>query len=380
MESRTGTSGTRLGLIGLALVILVLVIVVAAGLPPPLRAGPVGLDDAHLAVWRIHNDKPITERKHKKYTTGTAFALGAKHFVTNAHNLRDLVVVAGVPIPGVLVSQGRGAAAVTRRIDQVLRLSEIHDLALFTTKREVGHWLRVAPNSDHLTRLTAIGYPGGHYRKRMRQVGRASKDRFGWEFQLPVDVDDLGSASGSPVLDLHGRVVGVFFQAVSNMATALSVEHLRAFGWHREGTDWVSCGRGSFRLCHQAAVENVRARARQKDPIAQSRQWHLYTEDVIDGDVAVLDSLKEAASQGLRAAQLLLAFAYHDGDFVVADRTMRDLWYTRAAEQQDSALAQYNRAANIRRSEPNRARALLKPLAERGFVPAKKLLKKIPVN
>ena len=211
---------------------------------------------------------------------------------------------------------------------------------------------------------------------RMRQIGRASKDRFGWLFQLPVDVDDLGSASGSPVLDVHGRVVGVFFMAASNMATALSVEHLRAFGWHREGTDWVSCHRRSFRLCHEAAVENVRARARQKNPIAQSRQWHLYTNDVIDGDIAVLDSLKEAASQGLRSAQLLLAFAYHDGDFVVADRTLRDLWYTRAAEQ-DDPLAQYNMAASIRRSEPNRARSWLEPLAERGFVPAKKLLQKI---
>ena len=372
MEPLTRTSRAGLALIGLALVVFA-----AAGLPSPLRADTVGLAEAHFAVWRIHNDKPIKDPKHKKYTTGTAFALGPKHFVTNAHNLRDLVVVAGVPIPGLLVSQGRGATGVIRRIDRVLRLSEIDDLALFTTKREVGHWLRVAPDSDHLTRLTAIGYPGAHHKRRMRQVGRASKDRFGWEFQLPVDVDDLGSASGSPVLDVYGRVVGVFFRAVSNMATALSVEHLRAFGWQRGGTDWVSCHGRPFRLCHEAAVENVRERARQTDPIAQSRQWHLYTEDVINGDIAVLDSLKQAASQGLRSAQLLLAFAYHDGDFVVPDRTMRDLWFTRAAEQQDSALAQYNLAANIRRSEPNRARVLLKPLAERGFVPAKKLLQKI---
>ena len=360
----------------LTLITLTLVLFFAVGLTRPLRARTVGLDEAHLAVWRIHNDKPIKDSRYKKYTTGTAFALGPKHFVTNAHNLRDLVVVRGVSIPGLLVSQGRGATGVIRRIDRVLRVSEIHDLALFTTKLEVGHWLRVAPDSDHLTRLTAIGYPGGDDRRRMRQIGRASKDRFGWLFQLPVDVDDLGSASGSPVLNVHGRVVGVFFRAASNMATALSVEHLRAFGWHREGTDWVSCHRRSFRLCHEAAVENVRARARQKDPIAQSRQWHLYTNDVIDGDIAVLDSLKEAASQGLRSAQLLLAFAYHDGDFVVADRTLRDLWYTRAAEQ-DDPLAQYNLAASIRRSEPNRARSWLEPLAERGFVPAKKLLQKI---
>ena len=371
MEPLARTGRATLALVGLTLAVLV-----AVGLPPLLRAGAVGLDEAHLAVWRIHNYNPITERKHKKFTTGTAFALSPTHFVTNAHNLRDLVIVAGVPIPGLVVSQGRGATAVIRRIDRVLRLSEIHDLALFTAERKVGHWLRVAPDSNHLTQLTAIGYPGGHHRRRMRQVGRASKDSFEWEFELPVDVDDLGSASGSPVLDVHGRVVGVFFRADSNMAMTLSVEHLRAFGWQREGTDWVSCGRRSFRLCHEAAVENVRERARQKDPIAQSRQWHLYKEGVIDGNIAVLDSLKEAAAQGLRSAQFELAYAYHRGDFVVADRNMRDLWFRRAAEQDDSS-AQYNLAATIQRSDPDHARALLEPLVERGFVPAKKLLKKI---
>ena len=260
-------------------------------------------------------------------------------------------------------------------LDRVLRLSEIRDLALFTTKREIGHWLRVAPIRTTSLDSPPSVTPGAHHQKRMRQVGRASKDRFGWEFEVPVDVDDLGSASGSSVLDVHGRVVGVFFQAQSNMATALSVEHLRAFGWQREGTDWVSCGRRSFRRCREAAVENVRERARQKDPIAQSRQWHLYKEGVIDGSIAVLDSLKEAAAQGLRSAQFELAFAYHRGDFVVADRNMRDFWFRHAAEQDDST-AQYNLAANILRSQPTRARALLKKLAERGFVPATKLLKK----
>ena len=176
MEPFTRTSRGTHNLLGFALVLFL-----AVGPAPLLRAGTASLDDAHLAVWRIHNDKPIEDPRYKKYTTGTAFALGPKHFVTNAHNLRDLVVVRGVSIPGLLVSQGRGAAGVIRRIDRVLRLSEIHDLALFTTKREVGHWLRVAPDSNHLTRLTAIGYPGAHHRRRMRQVGRASKDRFGWE-------------------------------------------------------------------------------------------------------------------------------------------------------------------------------------------------------
>jgi len=365
------TRTTRLGLISVALLVFV-----ALTLAPPLRAGIVGLNDAHLAVWRLHNDEPIQNSKFEKYEVSTVFALGPRHFVGTAHGFRQLSVVRGVPIAGLVVTQGRGSTAVILRIDRVLRVSEIHDLALFTTTEKVAHWLKLAPSSELLAQLTAIGYPGGHNKRRMRQVGPPSRDRSVYEFQLPVDVDKLESASGSPVLDVRGRVVGVFFQAVSNMATALCMENLRAFGWNEEDTRWVSCNNRSFRRCYLAALKNVRERARKKDPIAQGRQWRLYTRGVMDGNPALLDSLKEAAEQNVRFAQLLLAFAYHDGDFVVASRSKRDLWYRRAAEQ-GSPLAQYNLAVNSLRSDPTRSRATLRRLAERGFVLARERLEEM---
>ena len=361
---------------GLCLISVSLFVFVALGPTAPLRAGVVGLNDAHLAVWRLHNDEPIQNPKFAKYEVSTVFALSPRHFVGTAHGFRALSVVRGVPIPGLVVTQGQGSTAVILRIDRVLRVSEIHDLALFTTTEKVAHWLKLAPSSELLAQLTAIGYPGGHKKSRMRQIGPSSRDRSVYEFQLPVDVDDLKSASGSPVLDVRGRVVGVFFQAISNMATALRMENLRAFGWNEEDTRWVSCGNRPFRRCYEAALGNVRERARKKDPIAQGRQWRLYTLGVIDGNRAFLDALKEAAEQNVRFAQLLLAFAYHDGDFVVASRSKRDLWYRRAAEQ-GSPLAQYNLAVSSRHSNPARSRAMLKRLAERGFVVARERLEKM---
>ena len=300
------------------------------------------------------------------------FALSPRHFVGTAHGFRELNVVRGVPIPGLVVTQGQGSTAVILRIDRVLRVSEIHDLALFTTTERVKHWLKLAPSSERLEQLTAIGYPGGHNKRRMRQVGPSSRDRYVWEFQLPVDVDDLNSASGSPVLDVRGRVVGVFFRAISNMATALCMENLRAFGWSKEDTRWVSCGNRSFRRCHEAALDNVRERARGKDPIAQGRQWLLHTQGLMDGNRA-LESLKEAAEQDVRFAQVLLAFAYHDGDFVRKSRSKRDHWYRRAAEQEDPT-AQYNLAHTFWWDQRNRARAMLQRLADRGLVLARERL------
>ena len=369
MESFTRTTG-------LYLISVSLFVLVALSPTASLRAGVVGLKDAHLAVWRLHNDKPIQNPKFAKYEISTVFALSPRHFVGTAHGFRALNVVKGVPIAGLVVTQGRGSDAVILRIDRVLRVSEIHDLALFTTTEKVAHWLKLAPSSELLAQLTAIGYPGGHNQRRMRQVGPPSRDRSVWEFQLPVDVDNLKSASGSPVLDVRGRVVGVFFRAVSNMATALCMENLRAFGWNKEDTRWVSCGNRSFRRCYEAALENVRERARKKDPIAQGRQWLLYTQGVIDSDVDYIVALKAAAEQNVRFAQLLLAFAYHEGDFVVASGSKRDLWYRRAAEQ-GSPLAQYNLAVSSRHSNPTRSRATLKRLAERGFVIARERLEKM---
>ncbi len=332
------TRATRLTPISISVFVLV-----TLSLTAPLGAGVVGLNKAHLAVWRIHNDKPIRNPKFKKYDVGTAFAVSRRHLFTTAHGLQSLIIEKGVPIPGAVVTRGRGANAVILHIDKVLRISEIHDLVLLTTKEELPHWLKLAPDSKHLERLTTIGYPGGGKQKTMRQVGRASRDRYGWEFRLPVDIPELGSASGSPVLDVRGRVVGMFFRAFSNMATALCAENIRKLGWTKENTRWVSCGNRSFRRCHEAALENVREYARKKDPIARGRQWLLYRKGLIDGNRAFFGSLKEAAEQDVRFAQLLLAFAYDEGDFVVASRSKRDFWYRRAAEQ-DLPLAKYNMA------------------------------------
>ena len=371
MEQFTRTKTTRLALTAFSLFVFFTLSLTSAP-----RAGTVGLADAHLAVWRIHNKEPLENPKYRKYNTGTAFAISPDLFVTNDHVLRGLLLEREVPIGGIVLSREKSSTLL--RINRVLRLSLVHDLAVFRTKRKAAHWLRLARRSEPLTQLIVIGYPGGRRERRMRQVGWSSKDPFAWQLQVPLDHDKLGSSSGSPVLGVDGRVVGVAHSGVSNMTTAATVEHLRdLIGKGGKGKRWVSCPKDrSFSFCYDAGIENVRARTRQRDLFAQTAQWDLYLKKLIKGDITVFDALKEAAERGLPTAQTQLGLAYHDGNIVGKDRTLRNLWYKRAAEQ-DEFLAQYNLAASIRWSEPNRARSLLERLVERGFVPAKALLEKM---
>ena len=94
-----------------------------------------------------------------------------------------------VPIEGLVLSRENGATLL--RIGRVLRLSLVHDLAVLRTTRDVLYWLRLAPRSEHLIELTVIGYPGARYQRRMRQVGRSTRDPFGWRLDMPLDHDKL---------------------------------------------------------------------------------------------------------------------------------------------------------------------------------------------
>ena len=78
MEQANKTNTTRLTLVAFSLL-------VSFSLSPTSgpRAGTVGLNDAHLAVWRIHNKEPVRNPKYRKYSTGTTFAIGPDLFVTN---------------------------------------------------------------------------------------------------------------------------------------------------------------------------------------------------------------------------------------------------------------------------------------------------------
>ena len=125
--------------------VLLLVSVLAYG-PPHAAAESM----ADLAVWQIVNKK--------RTYTGTAFAIGERHFLTNAHVIEGFVDHDSKQI--VLRQQGN-ALELTVNYHRVA-LSLTYDLALFTTREAVEHVLELAGRETAIreSQHRIVGYLG----------------------------------------------------------------------------------------------------------------------------------------------------------------------------------------------------------------------------
>ena len=136
------------------------------------QSGYLPLAAAHRAVWEIHNIRPDeTFEDRDYYDSGTTFAIGPRLFVTNHHVLKGVLnrtYLADVRI----VQVGRPT---TLRINRVLVLSQVYDLALFETTETVSGYLGLAEDDskERLHNLTLLGYPDGTFRN-MKQKTRVT--------------------------------------------------------------------------------------------------------------------------------------------------------------------------------------------------------------
>ena len=144
-----------------AFIALSILILFTLGFSAPLQAADddnfLDLQNAHRAVWKIYG----RNTKLGKTSVGTAFAIGPDRFVTNAHVLRAL---RGVSIRDIRLSQEGSSHRL--RIDRLLRLSELYDLALFRTTENVTNYLGPADDFSHeFKQLSLLGYPAGSFRR-----------------------------------------------------------------------------------------------------------------------------------------------------------------------------------------------------------------------
>lgn len=98
------------------------------------------------AVWNIHN----------KNGTGTAWAVGPSHVITNAHVFQDLTKRGATRI---FLSQKDRDASIS--IERAIKISTTYDLALLKTRERMTHYLPIANgfSIDQDQPLYAIGYP-----------------------------------------------------------------------------------------------------------------------------------------------------------------------------------------------------------------------------
>ena len=296
----------------------------------------------------------------------------------------------------IVLSQGENIAFVKG----VLALSAVYDLALLETedipknsiilkkkastlktKENITHFLSLGedmpePSAD----LFVTAYPKGEFTKMRKTVDISYEDSQYYVFSVNNSV--LNGASGSPVLDERGQVVGVTSSAINNFLHAIKVSHLRAF---ITGDIGIKCPDfkldeavefASSKACIKEEMENLKKLAEEGSVYAQ---YHLafkyYSGRKIDPDVhQAFQWMQKAAEQAYAPAQFMLAVMYYKGDGVDRDVYQAFQWYERSAEQgyvpaQANLARMYEEGDGVDR-DVYQAFQWMQKAAEQGYVPA----------
>ena len=179
-----------------------------------LKTYPTEILDAEASIWKIYNDNG----------SGTGFFIDSKLFVTNFHVLEGLLKYERNLNNTILSQKGNPN---TLNIKQVIVVSALYDLAIIEIKETSQHYLNLSETELLKTDddLFAAGYPFGNL-IRIKKIGEINheNDHF---FSFPINHSNLLGASGSPVLNNQGQLVGVLFQGHGNLAYSIKINNLK---------------------------------------------------------------------------------------------------------------------------------------------------------
>ena len=347
------------------------------------------LDNSERAIWKIFSLE-IDEGEKDIVMNGTGFFVGANHVITNFHVISSML---SRPENDILLLQGENVAFIKR----ILALSAVYDLALleverfsFTLvfKKEVPEFEEEVPvseregedadflslgedPSDPSADLFVTAYPKGVFTRMKKTADIFSVD--GQQYAFSVNRSDLHGASGAPVLNDQGQVVGVVAKAIDNFLYVIKASYLRAF---LAGDIGMIChGSKPVMDCIKEEMENLKELAEEGSVYAQYNLDLFYFSGWIDQNVKeVFHWMKEAAEQGYVPAQHGLAVMYFKGEGVDQDLNQAFQWMQKAAEQ-GYAPAQHGLALMYEEGEGvdqdlNQAFQWMKEAAEQGYVPA----------
>ena len=284
-------------------------------------------------------------------SSGTGFFIGPNYFVTNLHVIFSLL--GSTSSSTVTLSQEGNSSSL--KVKRVLAISALYDLALLETEESITDYLSLRenlPNPDG--NLFLLGYPGGIFKK-IEKTGNIIYENEK-EFAFTTDNSNLNGASGSPVLDEKGQVVGVTSSGAANKLNVIKINHLREL---IIGDIGISCAETEFfkaKNCIKEEIEHLKKLAEGGSIYAQEEIAFMYLKGNVE--IAHLNFekalglekfekafqwYKMAAEQGVVAAQGSLAVMYYYGQGTQKNINQAVKWFEKAAKQGDPP-AQYKLA------------------------------------
>ena len=257
------------------------------------------------SVWRISAN-----------IEATGFFISPNQFVTSFHVITHLLEESN--LKEVLIIQEN---SVKLKIKRIQMLSAIHDLAVLEIESEVSHYLPLKNVDIKSVDIKSDDsfFISSYLNKKSRMLfktGNLSGNKDIINFT--VDHDSLVGASGSPVLNNKGEVIGIVSQANINMLYAVTIDKLLSLLKEEVDRNYIYP-----RSYVKREIKNLKKLATEGNPEAQYRLGYIYTEGILfinnsSPNNVYLDSnfregfrwLKKAAEQGHDRAEESLSLVY----------------------------------------------------------------------
>ena len=302
------------------------------------------LSEAHRAVWKIQNIEPhAIFDANKGDDRGTTFAVAPNLFITNFH-VWDGFLYSGRPLTSIYIVQKGSSTAL--KVQGVHIVSGVYDFVLFQTTKSVNHYLALEHKDFALKSsddLSLIGYPRGSFtiaeQKQLEGAMVYYEDILSYGFG--TNIPDLRGASGGPILNSKGKVIGLFYISYENVAHGIKVQHLRELTTDKRSQELASQTKRTFcsqptkpQRCLKAEKGNVKNMAKQSDTLALyhmgSSDSHINETDV-DWDLSA-NRLKASAKQGFSMAQHQQGLLHYNAQTDAQDK-LALIEFQKAADQ-----------------------------------------------